>query len=303
MYMSNPGQTDRSVLEAIRRGDAETWSQLLNEYQGRLLRFAMARVSQRADAEDVVQNTFTSFVKVVNSLQINVSLESYLFGILRNEIVNRVRTQWAKRVCLIQDVYRTNKDDTSANALAYVYTPSPSTSWCVSHDEEHQFLRQVLTEALRHLVKGFQKAQKLHNLKIVELLFYCQLSNSEIAKQLNVDDGPVRVFKHRCLKRIREDVAGRYPATDISISYSEGLLTEIWQEQRLSCIKRSTLAAFLLEDLSPEWFDYVDFHLTIMGCHFCRASFKDLQEQQTGKQQEYFRQRIMNSTVGFLSKP
>ena len=43
--------------------------------------------------------------------------------------------------------------------------------------------------------------------------------------------------------------------------------------------------------------------LAMHGCHFCRASFKDLQEQQTGKQQEYLRQRIMSSTVGFLSKP
>jgi len=109
---------------------------------------------------------------------------------------------------------------------------------------------------------------------------------------------------YRCLKRIREDLARRYSKTDISASYSENTLTEIWEEQCLSCLKRGTLAAFLLEDLSPEWFDYVDFHLTAMGCHFCRASFKDLQgQQQTGGLQEDLGQRIMASTIGFLSKP
>lgn len=301
--MSNPGPTDKSVLEAIQRGDAEIWSQLVNQYHGRLLRFAMARVPQSADAEDIVQNTFTSFVGVAGSLEIKVSLETYLFSILRNEIVNRVRTQWAKRVCLIQDVYRKNGDYESADALAYVCAPSPSTSWCVSHDEGHEFLRQVLTGALRDLVDGFHKAQKLHDLKMAELLFYCQLSNVDAARQLNVDAGKVRTFKHRCLKRIRKNIAERCPTTDISISYSEDLLTEVWEDQRLSCIKRSILGAFLLEDLSPEWFDYVDFHLATMGCHFCRASFKDLQEeQQTSRQQEHLRQRIIASTVGFLSK-
>ena len=61
--------------------------------------------------------------------------------------------------------------------------------------------------------------------------------------------------------------------------------------------------SFLLENLPLEWFDYVDFHLATVGCHFCRASFKDLQERQNGHEQERFQQRIMTSTVGFLSKP
>ena len=263
----------------------------------------MARVSQRADAEDIVQNTFTSFLKVVDGLQIKVSLETYLFGIVRNEIFQRIRTQQARRVCLIQDVYYGSGDDTSVDAIAQVCSPDPSSSWCVSYNEEHQSLRSVLTEAVRNFVKELQKSKKLHNLKIAELLFYCQLSNIDIAKQLNVSGGAVRVFRHRCLKRIREDLAKRHPETNISASCPEDLLTEIWEDQRLSCLKRSTLAAFLLEDLSPEWFDYVDFHLTTMGCHFCRASFKDLREQQqTSIQQEDLRQRIMASTVGFLSK-
>jgi len=120
------------------RGDAEAWSRLIDEYQGRLLRFALARaaqpadaeglideyqgrllrfalarVAQPADAEDIVQETFTSFIRVANHLQVHVSLETYLFGILRNEIVNHFRTRWARAVCLIQDVYRTGTNDAS----------------------------------------------------------------------------------------------------------------------------------------------------------------------------------------------
>ena len=300
--MNEPDQTDESVLKAIQRGDAEVWSQLINDYQGRLLRFAITRVSQRADAEDVVQNTFTSFVKVVNSLQIKVSLESYLFGILRNEIINLFRTERAKRVCLIQDVYSKSEDSTSSDAFTYIRSPDPSVSRYVRQNEQHQIVREVLTEVLGHFVQNLQKAQKLHDLKMAELLFYCQLSNIDIAKQLNVNAGVVRIFKHRCLKSIRNEVAERYPTMDFSTSYTDNLLTEIWEEQRFSCIKRSTLAAFLLEDLPPEWFDYVDFHLTTMGCLFCRANFKDLQEEQMSKQQEHLRQCILASTVGFLSK-
>jgi hypothetical protein len=116
-----------------------------------------------------------------------------------------------------------------------------------------------------------------------------------------MDEGLVRVVKHRCLKAIRAAVAATDGLQDLSLSFSEDLLTEVWESQRLSCPKRSTLGAFLLESLAPEWFDYVDFHLTTMGCHFCRASFKDLQEQHASEQQTQFRQQILNSTIGLLA--
>lgn len=300
--MADPGQTDRGVLEAIRGGDAAAWTRLVEEYQGRLLRFALARVPQCADAEDIVQDTFASFIKVVKTLQIETSIETYLFGILRNRLVDRLRTRWARSVCLIQDVCRTGTDDGPAEPLARMAAVDPSVSWCVSHGEQRQLQRQALTEALQHLIREFQEAQKFRDLKVAEMVFYGQLTSIKIARLLGLDEGLVRVVKHRCLESIRAQIARCDALKDASISYSEDLLTDVWETQRLSCPKRSILSEFLLESLSPEWFDYVDFHLTMMGCHFCRASFKDLQEQQTDEQHSQFRQRILTSTVGFLSE-
>jgi RNA polymerase sigma factor (sigma-70 family) len=301
--MSGSDQTDRDLLEAIRRGDSTAWSRLVDEYQGRLLRFATARVPQHADAEDIVQETFTAFVKVANSVRIESTLETYLFSILRNEIANRFRTRWAKTVCLIQDVYHTSAEDGPADSFAWVASADPSVSWCVSHDEQCELLRQALTRALRRLIKSYQEGAKFRDLKVADLVFYCQVPNIDVARLLALDESLVRVVKHRCLKHIREDIAANDAVKDISITYTENLLTEIWESQRLSCPKRSTLGAFLLETLSPEWFDYVDFHLTTLGCHFCRASFKDLHEQYANDQHSRLHQRILTSTAGFLSKP
>ncbi len=294
-------QTDRDLLEAIRRGDATAWTRLVDEHQGRLLRFAQTRVPQNADAEDIVQDTFASFVKAVHAMQIETSIETYLFGILRNAVVNRVRTRWARTVCLIQDVYHGGEDDMTPDLLANVTAPDPSVSWCVSHREQHHLQRQVLAGALQRLIQDLQDTDKLRDLKVAELVFYCQLAGKDAARLLQMDEGLVRVIKHRCLKSIRESVAASEAIRDLSVSFSEDMLTEVWESERLSCPKRSTLGAFLLEDLSPEWFDYVDFHLTTLGCHFCRASFKDLQEQRTNEQQTQFRDRVLNSTIGFLS--
>lgn len=301
--MSNLDQTDNNLLEAIRRGDAQAWGRLIDEYQGRLLRLARARVAQHADAEDVVQETFTSFVKAIAHIRIEVSLETYLFGILRHEIINRFRTRMTRTVCLIQDVYNTGTDGTSASPLDQVPACDPSVSWCVCRDEQQQLQQRVLAQALDRLVDGLKETGRLRDLKMAELLFYCKLPNKEVARLLGLENGLVRVIKHRCLKKIRTDVLKLCCPADLSFSYTQDLLTEVWESHRLSCPKRSTLGAFLLEALPPEWFDYVDFHLATVGCHFCRASYKDLQERQNGRQPDRFRRRIMTSTVGFLSQP
>jgi len=301
-YMDYSEQTDTSMIEAIHRGDAEAWAQLVDEYEGRLLRFAMARVPQRADAEDIVQETFAAFVKIGKTLQIKTSIETYLFGILRHEIVNRVRTRWARTVCLIQDIYHTGTDGVPTNPLACLPASDTNVSQHISHNEQHELQRQALAGALNHFVRDLQAKHKLRDLKAAELLFYCHLPNRDAARLLGLKEQQTRAVKHRCLKRIRGYVNRDRSLTDLSVAFSEDMLTEIWETERPTCPKRSTLGAFLLETLAPEWFDYVDFHLTTMGCHFCRASFKDLQEQQSNEQSTQFQQRILNSTVGFLTR-
>jgi RNA polymerase sigma factor (sigma-70 family) len=300
--MSDSVQTDLSTLEAIRRGDGQAWARLIDEYQGRLLRFALSRVSQQADAEDVVQETFTSFVRIIDKLQLKVSIETYLFGILRNEIVNRFRNQAAGSVCLIQDVYHRTTESDAGNPLDHVAAGDPSVSWCLCRDEQEQLQRDVLVNALRQFVADFKETGRLRDLKVAELLFYCKVPNQDVAGLLALDEGLVRVIKHRCLKRIRNYCLRLCPPTDRSSCCAHDLLAETWESHRLSCPKRTTLGAFLLEMLEPEWFDYVDFHLATVGCRFCRASFKDLKEQRDGYQQDGLRRRIISSTIGFLAQ-
>jgi RNA polymerase sigma factor (sigma-70 family) len=274
---------------------------LISQYEGRLLNFATARLPQLADAEDIVQDTFVSFIKGLGEFRGETSLETYLFIILRNKIFDRYRSRKAKSVCLIQDVYIGLHDDEKVNIFEQVSAPDPTASWYMSQDEQHGLARKALTEALRELLSDFKESLKFRDLKMVELLFYCKISYHDVAKLFKLEKATIRVFKHLCLKRIRGNIGKVNSLTSFASLHFEDYLTEIWETERLSCPKRSTLGAFLLETLEPGWFDYVDFHLTTIGCHFCRANLKDLQRQKTTNEQRLFRKRIMESTVGFLS--
>ena len=76
-------RAEEYLIEQIKAGDSDAWSQMVDRYQGRLLSFAAGRLSQRADAEDAVQDTFVAFVRAMDAYRGETGLESYLFSILR----------------------------------------------------------------------------------------------------------------------------------------------------------------------------------------------------------------------------
>jgi RNA polymerase sigma factor (sigma-70 family) len=301
--MTETSDTDRSLIEAVRQGDAQAWSDLVSEYQGRLLKYATAHLPQAADAEDVVQEVFLAFLKSVGQFRGQTSLETYLFTILRSKIASAYCGRWSRSVCLLQDLHARDTDEQSLEALGSRTPANPSASACASQQEQHGLDRQILADSLRRLIADLKKeGRTFRDLKMFELLFYCRARGSDAARLLGVEEGLVRVFKHRCLRQLREGVTRRGDRSADGLSVSEDLLSEIWESNRPSCPKRNTLGAFLLESLDPQWFDYVDFHLTTLGCHFCRASFKDLKDQQDTEQKALFRNRVLASTVGFLSR-
>nr|HPZ98903.1 RNA polymerase subunit sigma [Phycisphaerae bacterium] len=58
--------------------------------------------------------------------------------------------------------------------------------------------------------------------------------------------------------------------------------------------------AWMLGTLEPAWTDYVRFHVERLGCRFCRANLDDLEQQTATEPAQTFRDRILQSTIGFL---
>jgi RNA polymerase sigma factor (sigma-70 family) len=294
-------QDDEKLLEAIRQKKENAWSLLIERYQGRLLNFAVSKLNQQADAEDIIQDTFISFIKGMEKYRGEVSLETYLFTILRNKIIDRYRSSSFKTISLLQDVFYPSDNSNTFNAVAQVPASSVSESWIVSQNEQYQIHQDILAQALLKLCKSFKDSLKFRNLKILELILYCGASTSTAAELVKIEESTVRAFKYRCLKQLHKNVESLNPSKDFPFSNLENLITSTWESQRLTCPKRSTLGAFLLEQIDPEWFDYIDFHLTTLGCHFCRANLKDLKHQKT-TEENLFRERVLASTIGFFTK-
>lgn len=308
--MNKATKAEQYLLEGIRRGDEEAWSEFVNRYRGRLLSFARARLDQRADAEDVVQETFIAFIRSLANYRGDCDIETYLFVLLKRKVVDVYRDKQRTHVCLIQDTHHVvgqspdeQRGTSGPDPFAKIAGPAQTASWYARADEQYSLARAALADALSELVRGFKDALDFRDLQIAELLFYCQLSNKDVAKIMAVRENLVALVKHRSLKQIRKYVSKRKLSPERASVDFERLLTDVWESQRLSCPKRSTIGSYLLETLDPAWHDYVDFHLNVLGCRFCRANLQDLQSRTAEVGQSKLYARIMESTVGFLSRP
>ena len=82
---------DQSIVREILAGDAAAFSQLHELYHHRLYRFAVKRLGDAMEAEDVVQDVFLEVHKCLGSWEGRSSLLTWMFGIAHHQLCRRFR--------------------------------------------------------------------------------------------------------------------------------------------------------------------------------------------------------------------
>ena len=79
-------------------------------------------------------------------------------------------------------------------------------------------------------------------------------------------------------------------------------LGEVWRQRRLSCPSREQLESYLLGALEKAHAAYVEFHIAVVGCRYCRANMADLQSQRAEAEPEtrHRRRKFFQSSAGYL---
>lgn len=291
--MAESSEADRYLLKQIAAGDETGWAQLVSRYHGRLLAFARRQLRRPADAEDLVQEAFVAFLTHRSRFDPNRSIETFLFTTLRRRIIDTYRGR-ASKLCLLGDA-AVAEETAGGNPDAH----EPSASWYVRRDEQADRQRQALAAAMESLLRRYKESERFRDIQILELLFYAQLRNQEVAKTIGVEERAVAVLKHRWLQELAENVRAAHAQWDPAL-LSDSLLTEVWEEQRFTCPKRSTIGRHLLGTLEDPWRQYVAFHLETLGCRFCRANADDLRQAAKDEPRTPTGDRLFQSTIGFF---
>lgn len=83
--------TDLELVEGVRKGSEAHFNQLYERYFPRIFNFTFSRVRNRADAEEITQETFTAVFRSIEAFQGKSALLTWIFGIARNTINNHLR--------------------------------------------------------------------------------------------------------------------------------------------------------------------------------------------------------------------
>jgi RNA polymerase sigma-70 factor (ECF subfamily) len=82
---------DRELVANILAGSRRHFDELYDGYMRRVYRFALKRLGDPAEAEDVTQEVFETIFRVLPSYRGDSSLLVWIFGIARNKVNRRFR--------------------------------------------------------------------------------------------------------------------------------------------------------------------------------------------------------------------
>ncbi len=84
-------RSDADLVEGIRRASEADFNALYDRYFQRVYSFAFARLRNRADTEEVVQETFMAVLRSIDAYRGQSTLLCWVYGIVKNNVNNHLR--------------------------------------------------------------------------------------------------------------------------------------------------------------------------------------------------------------------
>lgn len=176
-------EADRVLVEAIKGGDVEAFDELYSSYMKRIHNFALSKLGNVAEAEDVTQEVFAAVFSCLDRFEGKSDLVVWIYGITRNILNNRLRRRAGVRMVPIDDI------------------PSELTPVDIGPERE-----AVAREDLRRVEAVIGELPRDQR-KILELRHAKRLAIRKIAEMMDRSEDAVK----SSLYRTRQTLASRLP--------------------------------------------------------------------------------------------
>ena len=191
-------ELDRLLVARIRQGDPQAWSDCIARFEGRLLAFVHSRLRDRAQSEDVVQETFLGFVLALPNYDDQTPLESFLFAIAAHKLTDTLR-RLGRRPTLPLEF-----PDSQRSGVGEIPASVRMASSLALSRERRGLEADLLTNALRQLIRQWRERREFERLKVIELLFVLGWPNKRVATELGISEQAVANHKHFVVGKLKE---------------------------------------------------------------------------------------------------
>jgi RNA polymerase sigma-70 factor (family 1) len=173
------GNDHRETILLLKSGDEPAFETLYNLFASRLFHYVYGRVRLKEQAEEIVQEIFVSLWNKRESLQINTSLESYLFGAAKYKILSFIRSEQVRKKFAAEfTLFASAQYDNSVEELT-----------------DLKDLQITLNEKISELPKKCQTAFRMSRMEHEPI--------PQIAEKMNISTRTVENYISQALKHLR----------------------------------------------------------------------------------------------------
>jgi len=200
-------ESDRLLVQQIRRGDARAWEHLIARYEGRLLAFVHRRLRDRSAGEDVVQDTFIGFLNSLPNYDETRELQTYLFTIASYKLTDHLRRLGRHPMQHVSD---------GASDVLHQKIDSHKAASSVARSRERKDLESdAVARSLTTLLDQWRQQGEYQRIKVLELLLVKGWANRDVAKFLKISEQQVANIRFAAVKKLGDHVRGAGLPIDI----------------------------------------------------------------------------------------
>ena len=174
--ISNSERDIRLVKQILESGNRAAYSQLMDAYFDKVYSRMLKMTGQPGDAEDLAMEAFNKAFSKLDQYTADFAFSAWLYRIAKNNCIDHLRRNKKENDNMV------NQHEASFGIVAHELAnqlPSP----------EQLMIKQQETHLLREIVDTLHPKYK----DIIKLHYFKELSCEEIAQQLDLPEGTVKV--------------------------------------------------------------------------------------------------------------
>jgi len=183
--------SDKSLIDAHRKGDKTAFAELLRRYGDSVLGYLMRMTGSRERAEDLFQETFKRVHEKAHTLRGN-RFKPWLFTIATNVAIDGLRRR--KRLQVVSLNQNLDCADGRCEELGAVAVADNR------YEPSQKAIMAEQKEQVRQAVESLPANQRA----TLVLAYYQQLSYQEVAEALGCSIGTVKAQMYRALKTLAQ---------------------------------------------------------------------------------------------------
>ncbi|HEY5510852.1 MAG TPA: sigma-70 family RNA polymerase sigma factor [Prolixibacteraceae bacterium] len=186
---SGNAKRDIELVEAARKGSEKAYADLMRRYKDTIYFMLLKMVNNRTDAEDLTIEAFGKAFTNIHQYTPQYAFSTWLFRIASNNAIDFMRKKRAITVTL-----EPSSGDRQVGG-EYNYNARAD-----GHNPEESLIRDQNSQILRRMVAKLKPRYR----KLLELRYFQEYSYDEIAKELDLPLGTVKVQLFRSREMLFE---------------------------------------------------------------------------------------------------